>query len=628
MLEEINYVLQLKERIDYLQENYNNTGDEIVDDEEFDALVKLYEELTNKKYLVIGARSREDSIPLPCYAPSLDKIKDKKAERDLLNFLSRYESNLINMDKYDGISLILTYNNGSLICQKRGDGINGQDISFIKQYIDFPELQENLIIRGELILFEEDFEELKPYLIENGKKANNSRSVVNGATANLNADGLILSKCKFVPYSLYNLQSEIGLTQYEQLEYLKSFGFEVPSYVILSKEEVTIESLMEYLKIRRSEVKYRIDGTVLIFNIPVSVPEENKNPKHAIAIKQDTIVFTTVINCVWNLTSKDGYLTPVIEVDPIKIITNVTHITLSNGRMIYNHNIGPGAYIAITQGGDVIPKFLFTIRPAAITYSPNVEYIWNSNLVKIMVAHPENFPQIKCAKIKYFLDTLDIKQWGLLTIWKLYTVGINNIGKIIRVTKEQLIEADSVEERNADRLLKELHKGLKKATMPKIMAGSCIFGEGISEITMEKFIKEFPSWRNRSVSYDEIISKHSFGPTKSRIISEKLDEFKSWLNGLPELEGIEIAEVSQRSTALSGLVFYFTGSKDNILKQMIESFGGRVKENYVKEVNVVVKRDDSFTSNKVKDAENSNGKIRIMTKLELENLISNIRRNI
>ena len=619
----------LKNQLDYYQEMYNNTGEEIISDAEFDAMVRYYEDLTGQEYKPIGAKSREETVKLPRFCPSLDKIKDKNPERELANFLSRYNANLLDLDKYDGVSLEVQYKDGKLTMYKRGDGEDGTDCSFIQNYLPFPQLPFDVLIRGELQMYEHVLEEIKPYLLSKGNKATNTRSVVNGCTSRVNHDGFVISKCFFVPYSIYELPKNDtygfpggDILMSTQLELLKQWGFYVPEYIRLTKEQCTIPFLRQYLKKRREEVKYRIDGTVLIFDIPCSYPEENKNPKHAVAIKEDLVKFTYVRGCNWNLTSKDGYMTPVIYVDPITIITTVNEITLSNARMIYNNQLGEGDYIAVTQGGDIIPKFLWVQTPAKnkIIFSPSIPYKWNLNSkgegVEIMVLNPENYPQVQCAKIKYFLDVLKIKKWGLLTIWKLYHAGLTNIGKIIRVTPQQLMgitdleekSTTGIQERGAAGLIEELQKGIKNVTLPKIMAGSCIFGEGIGEGIMEKFIKEFPSWRNVRVTYEEILSKKDFGPSRARIIADNLENFKNWLNQLPELEGNFITTIV-KNNVLEGYTFAFTGFTDDVIVQEIKSYGGNWLDRIRSDVNVVVAKDVNKSSDKQQYALNSNGKI-------------------
>lgn len=638
----------LKRVLDHYQELYNNTGENGISDEEFDAMVRYYEDISGIEYKPIGAKTREEAVRLPSFSPSLDKIKDKDSERALNSFLERYDADLLNLDKYDGISMFAHYVDGRLHLYKRGDGEFGPDVSILQNYLQFPQLPFNCLIRGELVMFESEFEELKPYLVDNGQKAINSRTVVNGCTNRTDPDSKVISKCTFIPYAIYSLDMNetYGFTGEKilmetQLNMLKSWGFYVPEYTKLNKSECTVQKLREYLKQRREQAPYRIDGTVLIFNIDIGAPTENKNPDYAVAVKEDLIRFTTILDCTWNLTSKDGYMTPVIQVEPVFIVTNVSEITLHNARMVLENKLGRGDYIAVTQGGDIIPKFLWVVnslnytenrnydgtinRIPKIIFSPIIPYQWNKNGVEIMVINPDSYPQVKCARMKYFLDVLGCKKFGLLTILKLYNSGITTLGKLIRVTVEQLMEADGIQERGARGLLNELQKGIANGNMSKFMAGSCIFGESIGRTIMEKFTKQITNWKYCDVTYEQILSLKDFGPARAKIISEKLPEFKQWLSGIPELENITIKQVSIKSHSLGGFIFYFTGFTDHMIKQEIESYSGVVSENYTKSCNVVIRKDSSYSSVKTIDAINSNGKIKLLTRKELMDELTKLR---
>lgn len=621
----------LKQQIDYYQKSYNNTGEQLISDEQFDSMVRYYESQSGQHYTIVGSETDEGDIDLPIYTGSLDKIKDIKACKSLSSFIEKYNEDIIYMDKYDGISIVCTYNNGSLFIQKRGDGVKGPDISFIQQSLHFPNIEENVIIRGELVMYKTVFSEIKPYLISKGNKASNSRSAVNGATSRVNPDHFVISKCVFFPYSIYKYKTE--LTQLQQLVLLNQWGFNNIEHIVLKRDEIKqmitenrlLDYIMSYLDYRKQNSLYDIDGTVLCFNIPVSEPEVGKNPNYAIAVKKDTIAFSYVRSCSWNVTSKDGYLTPVIQIDPTTIVTTVTNITLNNARFILNNNIGEGAYIAITQGGDIIPKFLWTVIAAPITFSPKAEYIWDENFVEIKLKYPERFPQVKCCQMKYFFDKLGMKKWGLLTIMKLYKAGLTTLDKIIRVTIPQLMEADGIQEKGATGLIEELHKGLEKATLAKIMAGSCFFGEGMGERIMQKFIDAIPGWRTRNPEYlyQEILTLRDFGPERAKSIADNMSRFIQWFDSMPELEGKTI-EIVVSSQVLSGYIFYFTGFTDQVLEEKVKSYCGRIENNMVNAVNVVVRKDINFSSAKTTKAESSGGKILLITRLDLIQWLSRI----
>ena len=408
--------------------------------------------------------------------------------------------------------------------------------------------------------------------------------------------------------------------------FFKHLGFATSPHIIVDKSVVTLNYSQQYFRYRRGISGYRMDGVVPYFNIIPEPPSENANPNYAIAIKEDTTAITRVINNNWNLSSKDGYLTPVTMIEPVEILgSTISSVTGHNARIIVDGGIGPGAMIIVGLGGDAIPECYGVIKPAPV-YAPDISCEWNSSDVELRVLNPERYPQVHCCRIKYFLDCLDVKKWGLLTIWKLYNAGFRNVGKIIRTTVQQLIESGACQYDGATGLYEELQKGISKVTVPKIMAGSCIFGEGLGEGIADKFITNFPDWRIMTPSYQEILSKKDFGPARATMFSTKLDIFKDWLTQHPELEGFTIQKVL-KNNVLQGQVFTFTGFTDDISKGHIESFGGKVLDDWRSDVTVVVASNVNSNSKKTNKARESGGKTHLMSRNDFNNWLSQIRIN-
>lgn len=618
--------LALRRRLDYLQEQYNNTEIEEIEDESFDAAQKYYIQTTGSSYNPIGAKSREEDIPLARVMPSLDKIKGDDADELLTKHYNTYGDNTVYELKLDGISLELSYKDSKLLIQKRGDGEKGCDISHIQQYIKFPMLPFEIYIRAELVMYNTVFEELKPYIKSKGKKAENSRSSVNGATSKVNIDTTILTRCTAIAYEIIDWPGHPPLTPEYQLKQLQEWGFNVVPYVVAGR--MNKAQLDSYLEQCREQAACRIDGIVCKANIAVPYEHVNENPKHAFAFKKDTVSVTKVKEVGWNITSKDGYLNPVVYLEPVIILgSEVSYFTGHNARFILEKRLGPGALVAVTLGGDCIPAYVDTIIPAPVIYTPQAECEWNSNGVELRLKYPDQFPQIKCMKIKYFLDRLGVKEWGLTTIWKLFcTAGVTDLSRLIRVTKQQLMIADKIEDKSADNLLAELHKGIANAKMNQIMAGSGFFGEGLSDTLMGNFIKEFPDWKFVSPTYDQIRSRDGFGPVRATAIANGIDNFKIWLSQHPEFEQNTRVEIQKKiSDKMAGCVITFTGFTDDIVQQQVESMGGIVKDTYVKAVNIVVAENLNSSSKKVIEAKNSGGRITLMQRQQFNSWVQQLR---
>ena len=625
-----NEIIALREKLDYYNEQYvKNQG--IIEDDEYDSLELRYQFLTGEKYIQnVKDEDGDEFLPFPC--GSQDKIKDNAGDKNLQTFLSRYNVDEVNMDKYDGITIVVEYTGNSIKCWKKKNENKGPRVDYVSQYAKFPQLPYKMFLRGELIIDDNDFNMLKPQLEALGLKASHSRNIVNAATSRVNPNTQILPYCKFIPYSLYVTQDQQGLAakQYtivEQLEMLKSFGFQPAPYVIYKHDEVNRKMLLDYLEMRKENAGYRIDGTILCANIPIGIPTSGDNPDYSVAIKKDTIVFAKIIDCIFSFESKNGRLIPVLQIEPTVIITEVTNVTLYNGKQLAISRVSRGAIGAFTQGGDIIPKFLWLEKEGDnIPFQPSIPWHYNKTGTEMIADNADEYPQVKCAKMKYFLEMLDVKEWGLLTIWKLYHAGMTDLGKLINITPEQLMTVDGIQITSANNLVNELHRGIKNSNWAKVMAGSGFF-DGMAESMMKKFIEAFPNWHVERITYDQILNVPGFGPVRSNQISIGLPEFKIWLTTIPDFENIIPKNKQQimKSHTLSGKVFYFTGDKNLMLKQEIEENGGRVEENMVKAVNVVVRKDTSFKSAKTDKAQQSNGTIQLITIAELDSYLRNLR---
>jgi len=620
----------LREYLDFLQESYNNTGNELVPDETFDAYVVYYETISGKKYDEIGAKSKDVTEKLPFYMPSLNKAKGITGNKDFNKFLEQYSDveDLYLMDKEDGLAVEIewkiTNDKMNITIWKRGDGEMAPNISHIIPYIKLPPIDFDLNIRGELIMYDKVFDDLNQYLVSKGNKAKNSRNIVSSATK-IDTDPVVISNCTFIPFHIHECEKHPGMKLSDQLKFFKHYNFTDSPYISVKRDVCTFGDCVNYLNKRRTVAKNRIDGVVVYFDIPMGAPGENKNPDYAIAIKQDSVAIATVIGVHWNMTSKDGYLTPVADIIPVNIIgSTVSTLTCHNGKMIFDNKIGPGATILMGMGGDVIPRFYETIKPADVTYGPNIPYTWCENYVKVIALNYESYPQVHCCKIKYFLDCLGIKKWGLLTIFKLYKAGFTNIGKIIRASIEDIMVTDGVLYDGAFGLHEELQKGISKASLPKIMAGSGVFGGGISMGIAEKFIEEFPTWKIMSPSYEEILSKNGFGPTRAKLFAIKIDKFKDWIQEHPELEGLTIEKVRENNV-LQGQVFTFTGFTDEVATSDIEKYGGKVLKKFRSDVTYVAAKNVNSSTDKTAGALKSGGKIKLISQVELIAWLAQIR---
>ena len=138
---------------------------------------------------------------------SMNKFKDKHS---IENWFKKYDGYFVVSDKLDGSSALLEFKNGEIKMWSRGNGVEGRDISHLLKYMTIPKLNENITLRGELIISKLNFEKYK-------QKYSNSRSMVNGLLGHNNPSSDLASNLDYVVFEIIN----DNLSLYKQLDYAK-----------------------------------------------------------------------------------------------------------------------------------------------------------------------------------------------------------------------------------------------------------------------------------------------------------------------------------------------------------------------------------------------------------------------
>ena len=126
---------------------------------------------------------------------------DKLNPNSIQNFSEKYTGKYVISDKLDGISALLTFDqNKTVKMYTRGDGVHGQDISHIIQYIgdykapvSYKWENKKIVLRGELIMKKETFEKLG---------GSNARNVVAGIINKKKAEESFLKDIDFIVYNV------------------------------------------------------------------------------------------------------------------------------------------------------------------------------------------------------------------------------------------------------------------------------------------------------------------------------------------------------------------------------------------------------------------------------------------
>lgn len=571
-------------------------GTPIMSDDIFD-IVKDYFQKKNPKHPVlkeIGAPTYGDKVDLPFWMGSLDKIRDN--ESSLTKWKAKYPGKCVVSEKLDGNSALLVVKDGRYKLYSRGDGNKGQDISHLLPLIQgIPKsLPDSIAVRGELIIKKIDW-------LSKGKGAN-ARNAVAGVMHSKKPDPTLSSITRFVAYE--QLYPRIKMS--DSLNALEEYKFKVVKSKIFNTSDLTMDSLSEYLVKRREKSLYDIDG-IVIYHDGEHVAVKGKNPDYAFAFKslltheEAEVVIKEV---QWNV-SKDGYIKPILIFEPVTIGgVSIQKATGFNAAFIEKNVIGPGSRITIIRSGDVIPH-VHKILSKSASEKPSFpkEYVWNDTHVDILIKDKALDSNVMVKRLVYFTKVLGMKGVGPGIVERLYSNGINTFKKFINVTVDDLLKMEGFQKKSAEKVVNEIQESVKKADCLTFMTASNLFGRSIAEKKLKLILEVFPEIPNGYKPTESELSKVSgIGEISAKQFLEGLPLFFEFMKELnKECKKVEVVE-KVVGKSLEGLVVVFTGVRDKELEALIEAKGGKVGSSVSSKTKILVAKDPSDDSSKIKSA--------------------------
>ena len=282
---------------------------------------------------------------------SLDKTKS-------IDELKKFANNrdCLLMCKMDGLTVLLTYENGELIqAETRGNGEEGEIITHnakvfenIPVHIDY---KEHLEVEGEAIITYDDFERINSKLPEN-EKYKNPRNLVSGSVRQLDSNIASQRHIKFIAWKVpYVIKEKYAIkTMADRFSLIEELGFETVPQVIIKSLEEHYDEYIKILKEIAQKKGFPIDGLVMTYNdisYGKSLGMTGHHPKHSLAYKFYDDIYPTELLDVEFTMGKTGVLTPTAVFKPVEIDgTVVERASL--------HNISIMKELGITHKGQTI----------------------------------------------------------------------------------------------------------------------------------------------------------------------------------------------------------------------------------------------------------------------------------
>lgn len=611
------------------------SGKETIPDQLYD---KLEDELRvldshNPVLEMVGFDTTGEKVPHDKKMLSLGKTYK---EDELLTWVENKD--VVSTFKYDGVSGSLIYENGILTLGKtRGDGSFGENITAKITWIDsLPKKlnsktsldQTKIEVRGEIYCKESDFFQLSQKMEEIGlDKPSSLRNIVAGIVSR--KDNIDLAK--YLSFAAFDLVSDdLSLkTEVEKFKMLESFGFNIPDFFHHEKKSTLGQSLSEAKKFME-EGDYLIDGLVFTYN-NLSLHDElgatAHHPRYKMAFKFQGESVPTIINSISWQVSRNGFLTPVANVEPVALSgAKISRVTLHNYGLVNEFKLKKGDKIEIIRSGEVIPKFISVLEQSKEKFiipesCPSCETKLKIEDIRLVCPN-KKCPAILKEGILNFIQKIGIDDLSSKRLDEFLGQGlIKNISDLYKLKEAQLLKLDKVKEKLATKILNNIEKS-KNVSLITFLSALGISGGAYNKCekvvdagfdTIEKI---------KALKVEELTNVDSFALKSATDFIESLNEKNDLINELGKL-GFDFKKDTSKTGKLANKKLCITGAlseKRSVIEKSIRDAGGAVVGSVSKNLDYLVTNEVNSNSSKFKKATDLG--ISMISEAELLKLLS------
>lgn len=631
-------VKRLREEIDHHNYRYYILDSPEISDAEFDRLFDELLELEAKHPQLVTPDSPTQRVG----APPLEKFRTVRhtlpmlslnkatSEEEFFDFHRRVlelsgalegKIHYTVEPKFDGLAVELVYRKGSFqLGSTRGDGTTGEDITINLRTVktiplhlrpDGGKLPDLIEVRGEVIIFKEDFEKLNKVRTKAGEEPfANPRNAAAGSVRQLDSKITAFRPLKFFAYGIGLLKGKSLSSHYRTLQYLSQLGFKINPYVKLCRKTIQVADHHQLILSKRDALEYDIDGTVVkvdSYNLQSEIGELSHSPRWAVAWKFPPQQETTKIEEILISVGRTGALTPIALLKPVRVGgVEVSRASLHNEDEIARKDIRVGDTVVVQRAGDVIPEVVKVIASRRTGKEKRFVMPRSCPVCGSKVERPPGEAISRCTRIScpaqvkeriahfVYKGAMNIEGLGFKTINQLVERKmIADPADLYFLTKEELLPMERMGEKLATNILSEIEKS-KTTSLTRLF-----FSLGIRNVgyhLAQVLAKQFGSIDNlRSQTVENLTAVHEIGP----VVATSIHNFFEDPRNLEFLEKLKkggmkfpVEREIEGSLPLTGKTFVLTGALEKFSREQarsaIEELGGRVSSSVSRKTDYVV----------------------------------------
>lgn len=510
--------------------------------------------------------------------------------------------------KYDGASISLTYENGSLLrAVTRGDGLQGDEVTANIRTIKSVPLQvsaptdERFDIRGEIIMTKKAFADLNNQRREQGdEEFKNPRNTASGSLKLQDSAEVAKRPLTCLLYSIQGATWDIT-TQEDMLNQAREMGFRVPGEARLAQNMDQVMAFIDYWDTHRHNLPYEIDGVVIKVNALVhqqTLGYTAKAPRWAMAYKYKAEEATTVLKKVVYQVGRTGAITPVAELEPVDLAgTIVKRASLHNADQIEKLDLHFGDTVVVEKGGEIIPKITAVKTDSRLKDALAVGFIercpeCDTALVRLdgeaqhYCPNEAHCPPQIAGRIQHFISrkAMDIDGLGEETVNLMVKQGlIRDYADLYTLDSDQLIPLERMGEKSALNLVQGVQSSIRQP-FHKVLFALGI--RHVGETVAQKLAQAFGTIDQlHDATEEELLSVDDIGQKIAQSIMDYFAREDNWqrIERLRaygcQFKAIQEEVQSKESELLAGLSFVVSGVFERLsreeLKALIVAHSGK-----------------------------------------------------
>lgn len=524
--------------------------------------------------------------------------------------------------KIDGLSIALTYANGSLTRGvTRGDGTTGEDVTPNVRVIrsipltlrgPAPTVME---VRGEVFLPRAEFDRMNEERESTGEPAFvNPRNAASGALRMLDPTAVAKRGLRAFTYQIVMPEGESAPESHHAglLERLAAWGAPVESHWRRCHGLDAVIAYCQEWRDGRLALPFDTDGVVVKLDdlsLRTRAGATAKFPRWAVAFKFPTEQARSRLLRIDVNVGRTGAVTPFAVLEPVFVAgTTVQKATLHNDQEVARRDIREGDVVIVEKGGEIIPKVVGPVleegaprqapwqMPSAcpscgsLLVRPEHEVIWRCENVSC--------PARLRRGLQHFASRrgMNIEGLGEAVVDQLVTAGlVRDYADLYQLQAETVAQLDRMGPKSAANLIAEIDRS-RQADLWRLLHGLGIrhVGEGGAR-ALAKALRSMTAIRQAPVERLEAV------PDVGAVVAESIRAFFDEPRNVALVDrlanaGVRMEDAGPAGTAalgpFAGQIFVITGALDSMSREAateaIERHGGKVSSSVSKKTTYLV----------------------------------------